>query len=153
MMKFTYLSCAAFLLLAAPAGASDAAARYVYGDGSAAFTLDVSPRPYQPDIAGHLKIEGTQDAIELSKTLGVRGDVLYQNGTGQNVLRQRLGGGLTYYPQQGSKGVPVSLPVDSLSAPAAPRTLEDWTEKYEYSGARVKKLAAPSNASKEVLEN
>ncbi len=111
---------------------------YVYGDGTQAFVLEANPVPFAPEIAAHMKVEGTEDVLVLTKVLGVRGDVVYQNAAGKNVLRQRLVGGLTFYPDVQSKGVPVSLPFEDVSAPA-PVTIEDWAETYEYQGSKSQK--------------
>ena len=150
----TLIGGAYLLLLGAPSWATDVSGgtAYVYGDGAQAFVLEANPVPFAPEIAAHMKVEGADDILVLTKTLGVRGDVVYQNAVGENVLRERLVGGLTFYPDAASKGIPVSLPFEDISAPA-PVTIDDWAEAYEYQGSKLQKSGVVKVSAKDKPKN
>ena len=153
-IKTALLSGVCLLVLGMPSWADDllGGTAYVYGDGSQAFVLDINPVSFVPEIAAHMKVEGGDDILVLTKTLGVRGDVVYQNPAGENVLRQRLVGGLTFYPNASSKGVPVSLSFEGSPAPA-PVTIDDWTEAYEYRGSKTKNTDIVKASAKQNPKN
>ncbi len=86
--------------------------RYVSESGEG-FTLDRSgQRPL-------LRFDRRDETWVLRPTVAVRGDVIYRNDAGQQVLRMSPGGGVTVYTSRAPGGSPASLvgPAENLSLP------------------------------------
>lgn len=86
--------------------------RYVSESGEA-FTLDRSgQRPL-------LRFDRRDETWVLRPTVAVRGDVIYRNDAGQQILRMSPGGGVTVYTSRAPGGSPASLvgPAERLTLP------------------------------------
>lgn len=93
-------------------GALPAAGRYV-SDAGVAFTLDrAGNRPL-------LRFEGREETWILRPSPAPRGDVIYRNDAGEQVLRVTPNGGITVYSSRTPGGSPAAFvgPGQSLSTP------------------------------------
>jgi hypothetical protein len=81
-------------------------ARYFYGDGGV-FVLDRSRRPVL------LKFEQNAEVWVLTPSAAPRGDVIYRNDVGAQVLRATKLGGVTLFTAQNPAGLPAGLDGDA----------------------------------------
>ena len=72
----------------------------------------------------------------LTKHLGARGDVIYKGNDEHVLLRLSVSGAATYYPQDGSKGLPVSR-IDTPQPILDLSSVDDWGAAYQYKGAKT----------------
>jgi hypothetical protein len=93
--------------------------RYVSESGEA-FTLDRSgQRPL-------LRFDRRDETWVLRPTAAPRGDIIYRNDAGQQILRVTPGGGMTVFTSRAPGGSPVSLtgPGETLAQPSLGRLIE-----------------------------
>jgi len=127
----TGLILASFCVLAGTAFAQEKprTASYVYGDGEIAFVLSEG----QSTI---LEQGATGKNVSVAKQLGARGDVIYKDENGHIFVRLSISGAAIYYPQDDSRGLPVSRGI--TPSPSADLTsVEDWGAAYQYKGAKT----------------
>ena len=103
-------------------------ARYIYGGGKIAFVLSSGQNTV-------LQPGGDEGVVAVSKQLGARGDVIYKDADGHIFVRLSTSGAAIYYPQQGSKGLPVSR-ADIVQTTSDLNSVEEWGAAYQYKGAK-----------------